>query len=395
MHKYLALAVAALSFQMLQAAPAGHVTTLSDLEIAQRFSPIVINEITRDASGKPVASDKIDDVTYDVAQTNDFIYISYQVLKSWSQNLEVEKVIQDGGGMMVSMMLGGAKTTNHPVDGEDIFVVVKKAENNELKLVMFASNAHGKHLTYTVKENIAPAELDKLESFNQGLEKPNFISGFFVRPSIQKLQDFSRTAPHIDQHPVIVSTGASHSLVAARFELSAISDAMKNGTMTVATESSVATPAGVIPLASVPYKLISAQSIVSTMTFSPELLKNNVGGKADASKEISLSLNGQSVTSPKLPTHLDPIWYLKRYSPNTLKEIQEQLADPALSAEKREILERYLAVPEADFSWNHENRINPAAAFKATFPITAKDENGDYTRYELLKVKAAAYSEIK
>lgn len=390
LRKYSLIAGAALSLQFISAAWAGHITALSDLEIAQRFSPVVINEMTTDANGKVVASDKIDNVSYDVAQTNDFIYVSYQVLKSWSQNLEIESAIQQGNGWMVTPFLNGAKTTNHPVDAEDVFVVVKKV-NNELKLVMFASNAHGKRLIYTVKDNVAAAELDKFEPFNQGFEKPSFISGFFVRPSIQKLQDFSKTAPHIDQHPVLVSTGASHSLVAGRFEMSAITDAMKNGSMKVSTESSVAMPAGVLSSAHVPYKMIPVSSLVSEMTFSPEVLEENFGGKADASKEISISLNGQSVTAPKLPTHIDPIWYLTKYSPSTLNEIQEQLKSPDLGAEKREILERYLAVPEADFSWNHENRINPAAAFKAQFPITAKDENGDYTRYELLKVKAAAY----
>lgn len=379
----------------------GNVTTLSDRQLAERFAPIVVNEITKDSTGKDNYSDKIDEVSFDVSQTNDFIYISYQILKSWSVDLESDGLISGATAFLSVPRIMDMKTTHHPVDAEDVFVVIKKFDNGDLKLVMYSVNAHGKRLVYTVKDVVAPAELDSFEENNQSYEVPGKWFSFFVRRSIQDLQDFSRKAPQLDERPVVVSNGGSHSLVAARFDLSSISAQMTAGTMTVSGTASMAIPAGVPVSAYVPYKMISNKFLISAMTFSSEVLTGPAVEKADACKQVPVTLNGVSVTSPKLPTHLDPIWYLNRYNPSTLSAIRTILAKKDLHRSVRTIYKNYLSVPEADFSWNHGKRdgdkltdcrrVDPADVFKRMFPITAKDENGDYTRHDLLNVTAGAY----
>lgn len=386
---------------------------LSDLEIARKFSPVVVNEVFIDKDGNKPQFDSIDQVTYDVAQTKTHIYISYQIMKSWSKDIETEHLLN---------MVGIGITTNHPVDSEDIFVIVKKEDNGELKLAAYSTNAHGKRLIYAMPDAIDPRELDKYESANQALENGNdwkgafgLYSGLIIRPEVQSRQDFNMKIPQAEGHPVVISSAGSHAICAARFDLSCVNanKDMTQGILVVSSEETQKALTRVPTRAQNSYKLSSSRSIVESMTFSPELKKLNVDGKADPCKSITLNVAGKDISTPLLPTHFDPTWYLNRYQPKFLSEI-EAIRNTDFSRTKitsmdmvykkayQPWLKKIVTAPEADFFWVHGKqegdvltdcrRLDPAKVFKDMFPLSARDEDGKYIRYDLMNAKAAAFA---
>ena len=401
---------------------------LTDFEIARRFAPIILNEdlTSRDPNGRvSTFHDAVDALFYDVSQTSTHVYVSYQVMKSASQDLQTDNAISGAvGAMTVSTMgINGAPIlanlspsilvaltrshTYHPVDSEDVFVVLKKEKNGDLSLVTYATNVHGERLIYANPKKVVPEEVDLHYSAARSAEYAGLLSYFKTTPGVQEvLNKDSKVFAVVGERPFIASCGASHSIVAARTSLDStlVKAKLKSGRLKIYAEDGVDHVDGIEDSKLQKYSLRSVKSVIEEMTFDPGVIELNQGRNEDKSapcKEMSVSLNGNSVRTPKVPTHYDPRWYLNHYSPDLLSSL-EGLAARKTSESK------LLNMPEADFFYVHERspgtkkdgltdcqRLDPAASFQTMFPKTFRQQMGsrDYTRYDLLSTKAKVYTE--
>lgn len=390
-------------------------TVESDLELAQQFAPVILNEdrrFQRRDGTRMTYWDSVDTVLYDVAQTTTHVYISYQIMKSASMDIQVENAVNTTLAIIPGYVYIAAFVTKknpvetyHPVDSEDILVVLQKKENNKLDIVLYATNLHGKRLVYPNRKLVEAVEQEKFDDMTAGFEYHKIYSSFLTTPGIQEILQMDRKEmATLAGRPFIASGAGSHALTAARIDLQSklVTDRLKAGQLRISALEGINQLEGITtPITG--YKLIAEKQLIEEMTFAPSLIaanKNQEEDKAASCNSFKLSLNGNEVQSPALPTHFDPRWYLGKFNPFLLKQIENSIA---IDARKNKLLD----IPQADFFYAHERspdveknglldcqRLDPAASFESMYPLTFNRQGGstDYTRYELLNTKAAAYA---
>jgi hypothetical protein len=359
--------------------------------LAERFSPVIVNEeryLKRDLLGgtrvpnkgdfSPVNQlDRVDQVFYDVAETETHVFLSYQIMKAWSAN----------------PMPGIYAGARHPVDSEDVFVVLRKDAKGGLVPVLYATNRHGQRLVYPVKSEVDAAEYATLTAntargevdgppwtwFNGG-QSGNY---FGASPAVQKTFAGSPVADAslLVAHPVVGSSYMTHAVTRARIP----GDHARDPTL-VAYVSNYAANAreGILKedarqrvktYALVPLKdvLPDMMKFVYNKGPRPEVRRCQFTKEANASQSFQLKL-GESpsasrvvkVEAERFPSHFYPEWYFTRYRPNMLPWFNLNRAK--------------LDIQKADTAYSGHNgisqtpglcrRLDPAAEFCRTLPKT-------------------------
>jgi len=387
--KHLFLGVALVISSLLAAPGSIKVDLSSDQAIAQSFAPIVVNEIRENTS------DFLDTVYYHVAQTKTHVYISYNLMKSFSAYPV------------------GIKVAQHLIDSEDVFVVAKITGKDEAKLLLMDTNAHGKRLRYvgdSSQVEFDPKELAEMlrdtrslqtsrftiESSTQALIGDRFVDELGKNGDVFSVfkKSFQGDVECIGGScPLVASCGISHATCAASFESVSLARTM-NIAIRVPSKSLISEARKMLKNNQVAnssvslYNLEPMKNIVENMTFDAGVLAKG-GDKVKPCQPLNMMVNGRVQTSPPLPTHVDPTWFLKKY-----RVAMYDLMQKRGKTEGFDELEANLGYTTGPGNADDCPRMDPAAYYRSQFRKSFHQQGGDleYTRHELLKLKSPAFT---
>lgn len=387
--------------------------TLSETQkLAERFSPVIVNEerySNKAGLHGENQLDRVDKLFYDVSETEDYIFISYSVMKSWSANpTPLFRFWKIGDQFM------------HPVDSEDLSLVIRKdRRDGSLHPVLYTTNRHGERLVYAVEDELDPTEFKRVSDKTATTEIDPSWTGFLshgagnvfgASQAIEKTFDGKLAkANFVGGHPVIGSSYTTHSLERSSLSKGTLAD----DKMVVYVSNYASDAAKSVVEAGFADKPFNKDDKAANsgdrlkqyelLAYS-DLIPDMVGYvKADnrladlkhckvrpnENQFTQVTINGQARTfdAAMLPSHFDYEWYFERFRPNMLEwyrtneqKLKSQRADLFYSGHDGIVKTGGLC-----------GRLTPAEALCKDLPETCKKHGVDptktpnYLRYDLIE----------